>query len=93
MEHATQSFTAISQRILAIAGAAFLLVPIAGCLQTGSNATVSSLNAVSAYMDPATVEKPVVTVASSQYLGKADYICSPSGFGRTSTCFERSARR
>ena len=31
----------------------------------------------------------VVTVAKSAYLGQAPFICTPSGFGRTSTCFAR----
>jgi hypothetical protein len=28
-------------------------------------------------------------LASSNYLGRAQYICTPSGFGRTSGCFLR----
>lgn len=30
-----------------------------------------------------------VKLASSGYLGRAQYICTPSGFGRTSGCFLR----
>jgi hypothetical protein len=30
-----------------------------------------------------------VKLASSRYLGRAQYICTPSGFGRTSGCFLR----
>ncbi|TDQ33879.1 hypothetical protein DEV91_10482 [Phyllobacterium brassicacearum] len=31
----------------------------------------------------------VVSVARAPYLGRAPFICTPSGFGRTSTCFAR----
>jgi hypothetical protein len=34
-------------------------------------------------------KRPVMKASSSRYLGRAPYICSPSGFGRTSTCFAR----
>ncbi|MFC6488397.1 hypothetical protein [Nitratireductor sp. GCM10026969] len=33
--------------------------------------------------------QPAVKVASARYLGRAPYICTPSGFGRTSSCFLR----
>ncbi|MDZ5698801.1 hypothetical protein [Chelativorans sp. M5D2P16] len=33
--------------------------------------------------------QPSVKVASARYLGRAPYICTPSGFGRTSSCFLR----
>ncbi|WP_163272942.1 hypothetical protein [Chelativorans alearense] len=70
-------------------------------------ATTLSFHSVRAYAYPASVEKPIakkavkakapntqitVKLASSQYLGNAPYICTPSGFGRTSTCFTRSAQ-
>ncbi|WP_426130579.1 hypothetical protein [Pararhizobium sp. PWRC1-1] len=29
------------------------------------------------------------TVVKARYLGRAPYICTPSGFGRTSSCFAR----
>ncbi|WP_173934818.1 hypothetical protein [Chelativorans sp. Marseille-P2723] len=30
-------------------------------------------------------------VSATAYLGKAPYICTPSGFGRTSSCFLRAS--
>ena len=32
------------------------------------------------------------TPVTASYLGRAPYVCSPSGFGRTSICFARSLR-
>jgi hypothetical protein len=94
MEHAIRGRTTVSKHILAIAGAAFLLVPMAGCTQLDAGkATVLSRSAVTKPADTKPAEKPVIKLASNEYVGNAPYVCSPSGFGRTSTCFARSARR
>ncbi|RWC01791.1 MAG: hypothetical protein EOQ57_12560 [Mesorhizobium sp.] len=38
-----------------------------------------------------TVPAPVTSVSVNPYIGNAAYICSPSGFGQQSHCFQRSA--
>jgi hypothetical protein len=103
-----RNYTVDSARIRSIVGAAFFLIPMAGCSKLGfDEATTLSSRSLRTYAYPASVEKPVVKktvkakatstptvkLASGQYLGSAPYICTPSGFGRTSTCFTRSTGR
>jgi len=86
-------------KILAIS--AVLSVVATGCTPLTDSSVVTS--SVSAKMEaPATISVPTqvakveepasrstVRVASSSYLGRAPYICTPSGFGQTSRCFLR----
>ena len=89
------------RKLLVIAGAAFLFV--SGCSKTDVEGT-SSFTHVAQYVSHASIERPylsgmersrtatrpqAVNVASRQFLGNAPYVCTPSGFGRTSTCFAR----
>ena len=87
-------------KLLMIAGAAFLFVT--GCSKTDIEQTGTS--SFTHDVLRASVEQPylrgmerwgtatrpqAVNVASRQFLGNAPYVCTPSGFGRTSTCFAR----
>lgn len=76
-------------------------VLVSGCALAPDTATVSSISTGSRHpvMFPGkkTVKVPEkvsasvlpVRVASYGFLGRAPYICTPSGFGRTSGCFLR----
>ena len=74
---------------------------LSGCVLAPDTATVSSISTESRHpvMFPGkrTMKVPEkvsasvlpVRVASYGFLGRAPYICAPSGFGRTSGCFLR----
>lgn len=68
-----------------------------GCSSTVSQETTSSITREVGYPMPekrpapakqAVTQKPAKLVRSA-YLGRAPYICTPSGFGSTSRCFLR----
>jgi len=94
-------FTRASTKPLLMAGITLVLGLAAGCAKMDiDDALTSSISPGSASTRPVAVErkadhaelfreKPAVKVASNTYLGRAPYICTPSGFGRTSTCFAR----
>jgi hypothetical protein len=74
---------------------------ISGCVAAPDRATVSSVSTETHYPNisvrkgkaPAfqktTKETLPVKVANYNFIGRAPYICTPSGFGRTSSCFLR----
>jgi hypothetical protein len=75
---------------------------LSGCvLAPERTATTSFVSTVSGYPDMATSKRKMARpekvikrtlptkVASYSFLGRAPYICTPSGFGRTSGCFLR----
>ncbi|WP_133304814.1 hypothetical protein [Mesorhizobium sp. DCY119] len=75
----------------------------AGCTSSPDmSATTSSVSNVSGYPELLIDKKPVVQEKASKsvlpvrltsgvYAGRAPYICTPSGFGRTSSCFLRGS--
>lgn len=84
----------------ALASAA--VVMFSGCAMTPDRAATSSFVAAeSGYPEMAPTKRKMVRpekvikstlpakVASYSFLGRAPYICTPSGFGRTSGCFLR----
>lgn len=81
--------------------ASVLVLLVSGCVFTPDRATVSSVSTETHYPNisvrkgktPA-LQKTIkgtlpVKMASYSFLGRAPYICTPSGFGRTSSCFLR----
>ncbi|MDX0566328.1 hypothetical protein BMJ34_35135 [Sinorhizobium medicae] len=68
-----------------------------GCSSTVSQETTSSITREAGYSipdrKPAPRKQAVANKANklvrSAYLGRAPYICTPSGFGSTSRCFLR----
>jgi len=74
-----------------------------GCTSSpDTTATTSSVSNVAGYPELLIEKKPAiqkkadrkvlpVKLSSDVYPGRAPYICTPSGFGRTSTCFLRSS--
>lgn len=79
------------------AAAALLVLTVCGCSSTVSQETTSSVTRAAGY--PLPDRKPVqgkqavaqraVKLMRTTYLGRAPYICTPSGFGSTSRCFLR----
>ena len=91
-----------SNNLLRVALASVAISMLSGCTMVPERtATVSSISTVSGYPDrlaarrkTAAPERTIRTtlpikVASYSFLGSAPYICTPSGFGRTSGCFLR----
>jgi hypothetical protein len=88
---------------ISLACVAFSMMFAAGCSNMSDRDVVTSsfgVKAVHAYSAPAAkqqvkaqpklgAKQASVRKVSSRYLGRAPYICSPSGFGRTSRCFAR----
>ncbi|TIS57145.1 MAG: hypothetical protein E5W82_16940 [Mesorhizobium sp.] len=81
---------------------ATIAVLVSGCAMVpGKAVTVSSTSTESGYPDMSGSERKTmapekaikgtlpIRVASHSFLGRAPYICTPSGFGRTSGCFLR----
>jgi hypothetical protein len=82
---------------------AFSMLFASGCGNMPDRDVVTSsfgVKAMHAYSAPAAkqqvrvqpklgAKQAPVRKVSSRYLGRAPYICSPSGFGRTSRCFAR----
>jgi hypothetical protein len=74
---------------------------VSGCVLAPDTVTVSSISTESRHPamlpDKKTMKVPEkvsvsllpVRVTSRGFLGRAPYICTPSGFGRTSGCFLR----
>jgi hypothetical protein len=71
-----------------------------GCTQLSDKTVAASFVSAGSGYPTVPIEKRVVparkskrvlpaTLTSSSYLGRAPYICTPSGFGRTSGCFLR----
>ncbi len=67
-----------------------------------TSATTSSVANVAGYPDfiarnkslaqrNETIKAEPASFSGNPYLGRAPYICTPSGFGRTSSCFLRSS--
>jgi hypothetical protein len=87
-------------RHIRIAFAAFLAVAAAGCsASSGIGSAAPSASAKVGYpgvqiartaVEPKkAVARSTFSATKSAYLGRAPYICTPSGFGRTSKCFAR----
>lgn len=81
--------------------ASAIVLLISGCVSEPDRATVSSVSTETHYPNIAvrkgkapafqktTKETLPVKVANYSFIGRAPYICTPSGFGRTSSCFLR----
>jgi hypothetical protein len=91
-----------SNSLLKVALASVAVSMLSGCVMVPDRtATVSSISTGSGYPHmftdrgkAAAPEKVIkrtlpIKVASYSFLGRAPYICTPSGFGRTSGCFLR----
>ena len=91
-----------SNTIQKVALASIAIIMLAGCVMAPERGmTVSSISTGSGYPDisilkrnraapeKVTRSKLPIKVASYGFLGRAPYICTPSGFGRTSGCFLR----
>jgi hypothetical protein len=91
-----------SLRVAAVAFASALAILASGCARLPDKTIVAeSMSTESGYPNvpikrataPARRGGKVLPVkqVSSSYLGRAQYICTPSGFGRTSGCFLRKS--
>nr|WP_051000058.1 hypothetical protein [Sinorhizobium fredii] len=79
--------------------AVLLAAALAGCsATTDKNIKTASLTKQVGYALPEkkparnkriAVTEQTVKLVRTTYLGRAPYICTPSGFGRTSSCFLR----
>ena len=81
--------------------ASAIVLLISGCVSAPDRATVSSVSTETHYpnisvrkgkapaFEKTTKETLPVKMANYSFLGRAPYICTPSGFGRTSSCFLR----
>ena len=67
---------------------ALIAVFTSGCFNSsvGTRSTSNAPLVIGYAKDTAEAPPP----AETHYLGRAPHICTPSGFGRTSTCFSRS---
>jgi len=84
-----------SAKELFLAGA-LPLVLLAGTVTSPSHAGQSDQSASSRNIQLAAVSDGSVvkkTLKRRTYLGHAPYICGPSGFGQTSSCFLRASFR
>ena len=82
---------------------AVIIAATAGCTSSpDTTATTSSVSNVAGYPGLLIEKKPAirekadkkvlpVKLSGDVYPGRAPYICTPSGFGQTSTCFLRSS--
>ncbi|TCN33174.1 hypothetical protein [Sinorhizobium americanum] len=88
-----------SGNVVRCALAVLLAATLTGCSTTADQSIkTASLTKEVGYAVPAKKTariKPVIAtqraakVVRTTYLGRAPYICTPSGFGRTSSCFLR----